>query len=230
MDTDHNRPDQNAEPAASQPQGHEPIFKVPFMPMIIAIGLLGLYMAQSSLGQGGMELALRPVDLSHGYLSGLLTHMVVHGSWPHVIMNAVALLAFGAPVARDFDKGFGPIGWMLFFIVCGVAGGLGYALLHWGDATPMIGASGAVFGMIGASVRLMAGPGLLIPLFHPVVLRGALVWMGVNLLTGMLGGVLTGGTGGIAWEAHAFGFLAGIILIAPFHRIFSRQIYRIPVR
>ncbi|GAA0399401.1 hypothetical protein GCM10009093_27390 [Brevundimonas terrae] len=216
------------EPAPPKSSGSEPIFKIPFVPLVVAVGLVGLFMAQSSLGQGGMEMGLRPVDLSAGYVGGLFTHMLVHGSWAHVIMNAVALLAFGTPVARDFDKGMGPIGWLLFFIVCGVLGGLGYALVHWGSYTPMVGASGAVFGMIGASLRLMAGPGLLIPLFHPVVLRGAAAWMAVNLVTGLLGSLLTGGEAGIAWEAHAFGFLAGIILIAPFHQFFSRKIHRMP--
>lgn len=231
MNPEDNRSEQRpVEPSVPPSSGSEPIFKIPFVPLVVAVGLLGLFMVQPDLTQGGTELGLRPVDLSYRYMGGLFTHMLVHGSWAHVIMNAVALLAFGAPVARDFDKGMGPIGWLLFFIVCGVLGGLGYALVHWGDYTPMVGASGAVFGMIGASLRLMAGPGLLIPMFHPVVLRGAAAWMVVNLVTGLLGSVLTGGEAGIAWEAHAFGFLAGIILIAPFHQLFSRKIHRMPMR
>lgn len=206
----------------TEPARSEPMFKVPFVPLIVAGGLVALYASQSGLPYGGMGLALVPVDVSNGYVRGLVTHMLVHGSWMHVIMNALAVLAFGTPVARAFNKPLGALGWLLFFIVCGVIGGLGYTLIKWGSLTPVVGASGAAFGMIGASLRLMAGAGIMIPLFHPVVLRGAAVWMGVNLLTGLLGGFITGEGGGIAWEAHAFGFVAGLLLIGPFYRLFSR--------
>lgn len=210
-------------PSPNQRPAREPIFNIPFMPFVVALGLIGLFVAQRQLPDDGIGMGLRPADLSQGYLTGLLTHMLVHGGWAHVIMNALAIVAFGAPVARDLNKPFGPIGWLAFFIVCGVLAGVGYSALNWGDYTPVIGASGAAFGLIGASLRLQAGPGLLIPITHPVVLRGAAVWMGVNLLTGILGGALAGEGAAIAWEAHAAGFVAGIILIGPFHAIFSRK-------
>ncbi|WP_242915498.1 MULTISPECIES: rhomboid family intramembrane serine protease [Brevundimonas] len=209
-------------PSPERP-AREPIFKIPFVPFIVALGLVGLFVAQSQLGDGGIGMGLRPADLSQGYLSGLFTHMLVHGGWTHVLMNAAAVVAFGSPVARDFDKPLGPVGWLAFFTVCGVLAGAGYAAIHWGDTTPVIGASGAAFGLIGASLRLQAGPGLLIPITHPAILRGAAVWMGVNLLTGLLGGALAGQGAAIAWEAHAVGFVAGIILIGPFHSLFSRK-------
>lgn len=201
----------------------EPIFKVPFIPLVVAAGLIALYAAQAGLPDQGLGMGLRPVDLEQGYLAGLFTHMIVHGGWLHVLMNAFAIVAFGSPVARDFDKPLGPTGWILFFILCGVIAGGGYALIHAGDTTPVVGASGAAFGLIGASLRLMAGPGFLIPLTHPSVLRGAAAWMGVNLLTGLLGGSLGGEGTQIAWEAHAVGFVAGILLIGPFHAVFSRK-------
>lgn len=204
------------------PSRSEPIFKIPFVPLVVSLGLVGLYAAQPTLAQGGMELALVPADVEAGHLQGLLSHMISHGSWAHVLMNAFAVIAFGTPLARAFNKSLGALGWLAFFIACGVLAGLGYSLLHWGSMTPVIGASGAAFGLIGASLRLQAGPGILIPVLHPYILKGAAMWMGVNLLTGMLGGVLTGGQGGIAWEAHAFGFVAGILLIQPFYRLFSR--------
>ncbi|WP_292052297.1 MULTISPECIES: rhomboid family intramembrane serine protease [unclassified Brevundimonas] len=210
-------------PPPNAPAKGEPMFNVPFMPLMVAAGLIALYFAQRQLPDGGMSWGMRPVDLQQGYYGGLFTHMVVHGGWLHVLMNAFAVVAFGSPVARDFDKPLGPTGWLAFFIVCGLIAGAGYAALHAGDTTPVVGASGAAFGLIGASLRLMAGPGFLIPIFHPAVLRASAAWMGVNLLTGLLGSTLSGQGASIAWEAHAVGFVAGIILIGPFHAIFSRK-------
>ncbi|WP_297804986.1 rhomboid family intramembrane serine protease [uncultured Brevundimonas sp.] len=204
-----------------QPHQREPMFNIPFVPLIVAVGLVALYAMQGQLPDDGLAWGLRPIDLQHGHYSGLLTHMVVHGSWAHVLMNALGLIAFGSPVARDLSRGLGPAAWLAFFIIGGVFAGGVYALIHWGNAIPVVGASGAVFAMIGASLRLMAGPCLLIPLFHPVVMRGAFVWMAVNAVTGIFGGLLTGDGAAVAWEAHAAGFVAGIILVGPFHRFFG---------
>lgn len=201
----------------------EPMFNIPFVPMVVAAGLVGLYWAQGTLSDGGLALALRPIDIESGYYQGVVTHMVVHGGWTHVIMNAIGTIAFGAPVARDLVRGMGAVAWLLFYIVCGVLAGLGYALLNWGDVVPVVGASGAVFGLIGASLRLMAGPGLLIPLLHTMVLRGAAAWLAVTVVFGLMSGFLVGDGARIAWEAHLFGFIAGIVLIDPFHRLFGMK-------
>lgn len=202
---------------------NEPMFNIPFVPLVVAVGLVVLYWAQGTLSDGGLSLALRPIDIENGYLQGLVTHIAVHGGWVHVIMNAIGTIAFGAPVARDLVRGLGAVAWLVFYIVCGVIGGLGYALINWGDVVPVVGASGAVFGMIGASLRLMAGPGLLIPLFHPLVMRSAVAWLAVTIIFGLMGGVLVGEGARVAWEAHLFGFFAGIILIDPFHRLFGMK-------
>lgn len=202
---------------------NEPMFNIPFVPLVVGLGLVALYWAQNSLPDGGMSLALRPIDIESGHLAGLVTHIAVHGGWTHVIMNAIGTIAFGAPVARDLVRGLGAIAWVLFYILCGVIGGLGYTLLNGGDVVPVVGASGAVFGLIGASLRLIAGPGLLIPLFHPLVLRSAAAWLVATIVLGLLSGLFVGEGARIAWEAHLFGFLAGITLIGPFHRLFGMK-------
>lgn len=201
----------------------EPMFNIPFVPLVVAVGLVALYWAQGGLPDDGMSLALRPIDIENGYLSGLVSHIAVHGGWSHVIMNAIGTIAFGAPVARDLVRGLGAIAWLLFYIMCGAIGGLGYALINWGDVMPVVGASGAVFGLIGASLRLMAGPGLLIPLLHPLVLRSAAAWLVATIVLGLLSGIFVGEGARIAWEAHLFGFFAGIILIGPFHQLFGMK-------
>ena len=203
------------------PRAKEPIFNIPFLPMLVAVGLIALYAVQGDVNQAANILGFRPTDLGQGHYTGLATHMIVHGSWMHVIMNSVGIIAFGAPVARDLSRGVAPLAWIALFIVCGIAGALGYAAVNMGSAIPMIGASGALFGLIGASLRLMAGPGILIPLFHPLVIRSAIAWLAVTVLVGMAGGFLAGDSARVAWEAHLFGFIAGIILIGPIHALFG---------
>lgn len=203
------------------PRAKEPMFNIPFLPMLAAVGLVALYAVQGDVNQAANILGFRPVDLEQGHYTGLLTHMIVHGSWMHVIMNSVGIIAFGAPVARDLSRGVAPLAWIVLFIVCGVAGALGYAAFNMGSTIPVVGASGALFGLIGASLRLMAGPGILIPLFHPLVLRSAIAWLAVTVLVGMAGGFLAGDSARVAWEAHLFGFIAGIILIGPIHALFG---------
>ena len=201
------------------PRAKEPMFNILFLPMLAAVGLVALYAVQGDVNEAANILGFRPTDLGQGHYTGLITHMIVHGSWMHVLMNSVGIIAFGAPVARDLSRGVAPLAWIALFIVCGIAGALGYAVVNMGNAIPMIGASGALFGLIGASLRLMAGPGILIPLFHPMVIRSAIAWLAVTVLVGLAGGVLAGDSARVAWEAHLFGFLAGIVLIGPIHAL-----------
>jgi membrane associated rhomboid family serine protease len=130
-------------------------------------------------------------------------------------MNAVGALAFGTPVARLLARGFAPLAFIALYTGSGVIAALGYGLCHPGSMDPLVGASGAVFGLIGAATRLLGGHGRVMPLFHPAVLKASAVWMGVNLLVGLIG-LAPGAEGArIAWEAHAFGFLFGILVIGP---------------
>ena len=88
----------------------------------------------------------------------------------------------------------------------------------------MVGASGAVFGLIGAATRLMGVPpgGRLLRLTDRRVVTASIAWMGVNVLTGVIG-VMPGVDGaGIAWEAHAVGFVFGLLAIGPIARLAGR--------
>ena len=171
------------------------------------------------------ELAAFRVALVH-YLSAqggsgpesILTHAVLHGSWLHVGLNCIWLAAFGTPVVRRAGT--------LRSLVLAVATAIGGALVYWasGPTSPqvMIGASGIVSGFMGAAVTFV---------FHrghdeavdagrwPAFLRdrNALaflaVWFVTNAFAGLLAsplGVAAGG--GIAWQAHIGGLLAGLAL------------------
>jgi membrane associated rhomboid family serine protease len=207
-----------AAPQQQQPP-REPLLNAPWPLLAIAAVILGGYALQS-LG-GHPDAAMRafgfsPADLREGRWSGLVTALFIHGGWAHAGLNALGALAFGAPVIRLFGlSARGVIGFFVFYMVCGVLGSLGFALVRWGSPDVLIGASGAISGLMGAASRLAdRGPGLA-DFFSRTVIGMAVGWVVVNLLIAFTG--LDVGQGGqpVAWEAHLFGYAAGLLLIGP---------------
>ncbi|GAA0642967.1 rhomboid family intramembrane serine protease [Brevundimonas lenta] len=182
-----------------------------------------LYLFQGWLPDGGLGLAFRPASLTDGqWWPGVLTAMFLHAGWVHVSMNAVGALAFAPPVARLGSGLRGALGFLLFYIVCGVVAALGYGLIHLESQDIMVGASGAVFGLLGAAIRLLGRrDGTLRPLTDRRTLTTATALMVVNALIGLIGFVPGGEAAGIAWEAHAFGFLFGFLTIGLWTRLFG---------
>ena len=150
--------------------------------------------------------------------------MFVHGGWPHVAMNAILGLAFGTPVARLMPRTRGAVGFLTFYMVCGLIATLGYGLLHAASYDALVGASGAVFGLMGAALRLLGRKsGKLRSLNDKRFLTPAAAIMAVNAVVGLLGFAPGMEGARIAWEAHAFGFLAGALLIGPWTQLFSSR-------
>lgn len=186
--------------------------------------------ARRALEHGG-EVAEREFALARYVLARaeggfwtVLTYAFLHGSWLHVGLNAVWLAAFGAPIARR-------VGTERFLFIAGITAIAG-AALHWVtnpyEATPMIGASATVSGMMAAAARFAFSPrgfGGVPPHLAPRLGLGEMlrnrttvlfivVWFVVNLVFGLAAvplGLATEG-GGIAWEAHIGGFVAGLLL------------------
>lgn len=185
-----------------------------------------LYWLQTGLPDRGLSLAFQPVSLWTGdWWPGLFTSMFMHGGWGHVAMNAIGAFAFAPPVARLMPGVKGVAGFLTFYMACGVAGALGYGLLHPGGLEGLVGASGAVFGLIGAALRLLGRRnGRLRSLVDRRFLFMAAVLMGVNAGTGLIGLAPGMGEGArVAWEAHAFGFITGALLIGPWVRLFGSR-------
>jgi membrane associated rhomboid family serine protease len=163
--------------------------------------------------------------------------MFVHGSWPHVLLNSVFILAFGAPVARYFgDTVRGRVVFLAFFLFCGVLAALGFIgfVDLWariaGESPPdwtLVGASGAASGLMGGAVRLMAGQaegrGRLGRIANRTVLSASLGWIAINLVLGLTG--LTPGAGGapVAWEAHIAGYFVGLFAVGLFGRLSNNR-------
>ena len=214
-------------PVTKSPPSREPVFNAPILALLLAGSILGLYWLQSGPDEMALsyEYGLIPARMADGAYLGLVTHLLVHGGWTHAIMNAVGALAFAAPVARLMGGLKGLIGFLSLYIVCGVIAGGGYALLHLEGTAPLVGASGAVFGLIGAATRMLGGYGRILPLTDRRVLTSAAAWIGVNVLIGVVGGIgVAPGMEGarIAWEAHVIGLIAGLLLIGLWARLFGR--------
>lgn len=210
-------------PPLSDPPKSEAVFNAPLSVVVVALSMPVLFFFQRQLPDMGASMAFAPIDLQNGRWGGLFTAMLLHGGWAHALMNAVGALAFGAPVARLFGERFGSSVFLLFYIGCGVIAALGYGLVHWGSSDPMVGASGAVFGLIGGATRLMGAPqgwrgGRVLSLLDRRVIAASIAWMAVNAVTGLIGYAPGADGARIAWEAHAFGFFAGLLAIGPLGR------------
>lgn len=158
-------------------------------------------------------------------VTSFVTHMFVHGDIVHLAFNGAWLLAFGGAVA----KRIGGLRFLAFAALCGISGALMFLGFNFGLEAPVVGASGAISGLMGGtmrflfsalddggvaqlrdsprSVRLMT---LAETLTDRRVLFATAIWLGLNALAVL--GVGTGGApGAIAWEAHIGGYLAGLL-------------------
>lgn len=131
----------------------------------------------------------------------LVTHLFLHLKWPHIIMNSLFLWLFGSLV----EGSLGRLRFLGFFLVCGTFSGLAQALLKPSSQIPLIGASGAIFGILGASILLYA---------HRRLLTGVLLLFFfiqfVNSVT------QPPEIKGVAWMAHLSGFVAGMLFLPLF--------------
>jgi membrane associated rhomboid family serine protease len=225
----------------------QPFFRAPPVVMWLIGGLAALHVARVSLPGNRAdnivyEYGLYPLRYSRAYLEShmanpgtvweraipFVSYLGLHNDWTHLAINCLWLLAFGPIVARRF----GALLFLLFFVACGVAGALTYLAFNWGSEVPVVGASGAISGLMAAALRMLPGqtpwavPGEtpLAPLFSRQLLIFTAIWAAINLLTGITGLGMGGESGLIAWQAHLGGFAAGLLLCGLFDRLRPRAV------
>lgn len=141
----------------------------------------------------------------------LLTSMFLHSNFLHIGGNMLFLWIFGDNV-EDF---FGHIGYLFFYLVCGIGASLVHVFFNLSSHVPALGASGAISGVMGAYILLYPRARVLTLVFVFLLPIPAVFvlgeWFIVQFLYGLnaLGG---GSSGGVAWMAHIGGFLLGMLI------------------
>ena len=149
-----------------------------------------------------------------------LTATFMHGGWLHIIFNMWTLLIFGSTL----EGRLGTPQFLVFYLACAFISTFAHGYFNAESQVPVIGASGAIAGVIGAyAVRFPTAritllvPVIIIPLIFtvPAVVFAA-VWFGIQLLQGAWETLRPSMGGGIAWWAHIGGFVAGLALLPVF--------------
>lgn len=180
---------------------------------ILLAAIWGAYLLH--LPGGMLAWGLSGAALAEGRTGTIGLHMFAHAGLMHIGFNSIVLFSLAGPLTTWMGRF--PASWLRFFVFYAFAGLAGAALfvaLHPASAVPMVGASGAISGLIGLAARLSGEREGLIPLASAEMARRIWAFAKANLWIVLLFAVLmviSGGGGGIAWEAHLGGFLLGLL-------------------
>lgn len=207
-----------------------PTYSFPFVTILIIITNVVVFFYQLILGPKGEEaFVLRTaaipyeithlVDLAPASLLPppltLFTAMFIHGGFLHLGGNMLYLWIFG----DNIEDRLGHLRFLTFYITTGLIASLAHILLYPNSTVPMIGASGAIAGILGAYFLLYPGAHVRTLIFFlffvQVVSIPALIFLGLWFLYQIMSSVAGGG---IAWYAHIGGFVAGAVLVKVFER------------
>ncbi|MER5886261.1 rhomboid family intramembrane serine protease [Streptomyces sp. NPDC001941] len=179
------------------------------LPRLVPTGQVGV-------GDAGPGCVLAPAGYDKVPPLSVLSAMFLHGSWLHLLGNMLFLWIFG----NNIEDRLGRVRFVLFYLVCGYAAAYGYALANADSATPLIGASGAIAGVLGAYLVLYptARVWVLVPffIFLPLRLPAWIVlglWFVLQAFYSYGAGVSDAGA--VAYLAHVAGFVVGMALAVP---------------
>lgn len=141
----------------------------------------------------------------------LFSSMFLHGGLMHLLGNMLFLYIFGDNV----EDAFGHIGYLFFYLLCGIGSGLIHVMFNWGSGIPALGASGAISGVMGAYAVMFPNHRILTFFFIFLIPVPAILilgyWFVLQFVAGINGlGMAT--AGGVAWWAHIGGFLMGVVI------------------
>ncbi|MBO9453770.1 rhomboid family intramembrane serine protease [Paracoccus sp. R12_1] len=200
---------------------HNPSQRTPIVTWaIIALNIVMFVLTLPGSDAGAalwVRLALYPLAIMHGeYLWGLASHMFLHAGLLHLGGNMLFLWIFG----DNLEEQMGRPGFLLFYLATGLAAAAAQIAADPGSSVPMVGASGAIAGVMGGYLlmfpRARVDVVAIFIIFFKVftvpawLMLGA--WLGLQLFGGF---TVTGDQGGVAYWAHAGGFIAGVALCVP---------------
>ncbi|MEJ6394201.1 rhomboid family intramembrane serine protease [Gymnodinialimonas sp. 2305UL16-5] len=204
---------------------HNPSHRTPFVTWVLIAAnvliFLGYYPAMSGdvaqlSGFYGAWGLVPSEALTNGAVQPILTSMFLHGGWMHLIGNMLFLYIFG----DNMEDQMGHLGFALLYVISGAAAAGGQILADPSSTVPMVGASGAIAGVMGGYLLMFprARIDVLVILFIfiriftiPAWLMLGL-WFGLQLVSGLSMDLVGGG---VAYWAHAGGFIAGVVLTLP---------------
>ena len=150
---------------------------------------------------------------SNIYIHKIFSSMFLHGSWMHLIGNMAYLWIFG----NNIEDYLGHIKFLIFYLICGICASFIHVFSDINSTVPVIGASGAISGILGAYLIL-----------YPKAKVKLLIWFGIVTIIRVKASIVlifwfiyqflnvfvsTGEGGGVAWWAHIGGFIAGMLII-----------------
>jgi membrane associated rhomboid family serine protease len=153
----------------------------------------------------------------------LITSMFLHGSWMHLLGNMWFLWLFG----NNVEDSMGRLRFVVFYLICGLAAALGQVITSPNSAIPMVGASGAISGVMGGYLvlypRVRVFTLVTLGFFFTSIALPAWVMLGYWFLIQFVSGFASfgGDKGGVAFWAHIGGFVAGVVLV----KLFARSDY-----
>lgn len=190
-----------------------------------------------TMGLGDLQLArffhlygVVPARLIHpemavmaGYPDGgyytLITHMFIHGDFLHFLLNSWMMWIF----ADNIEDVMGPFRFLVFYLICGAGALLTHILFNFNSSIPVVGASGAIAGVMGAYFLLY--PHSRVITFIPIIIIPYIIeipaviflgiWFLIQILSALSSGLSESGTG-VAWWAHAGGFVVGMAILPLF--------------
>ena len=208
-----------------------PTKSVPFVTVALIAVCIAVFLWQLSLGSGFaagvyqfgaipaaiLGLKMRPDVIAVIPLwATLFTSMFMHAGWLHLLGNMLYLWIFG----NNIEDSMGHFKFIVFYIVCGLIAALSHIIPNAGSTIPMVGASGAISGILGAYLLLFPRAMVLVVIpiiIYPYTIRvPAILVLGVWFLLQILSKSNT--EGGVAFAAHIGGFVAGMLLVPIFKK------------
>ena len=197
---------------------------VPILLIGILLGNVGIFVYAWLLGDVGFHVfsaryGAIPFEIAHGvdaisptpipiYLT-LFSSMFLHGGILHLGGNMLYLWIFG----NNIEAALGQARFLFFYLFCGVIATLAHVFFEPESTIPMVGASGAIAGILGGYLAAFPGARILVLVFYFVLRVPALIVLGGWFVIQLLNASTASGTSDVAWFAHIAGFVVGYILM-----------------
>ena len=206
----------------STPSNTFPLITVGLIIVNIAVFLYMLILPERALDSFIAQYALIPREMS---FRSIITSQFLHAGFLHIIGNMLFLHIFG----DNLEDRLGHLKFLLFYLLCGIAAGLMQVFINPDSIIPVLGASGAIAGVMGgylilfphSRIDMLVFLGFFITTVRIPAALMLLYWAGLQLLYGT--GSIGTDSGGVAYFAHIGGFIAGLLIVAlvPKRRYYS---------